>query len=159
MKEPYGALIKSHVGEFTELGLNIELEDEFRIVFSDGSAQVTFNTERYYQPSLMINITDAAGNTRILDLVKRVLDPNLAQRDKEQFQQLSTIYDYKNSSIDLLMVNGGLRSYIDILVTQAVHFLGEYRGIVFDLPADKALEYKEQTDAVMTSLGFSRKTR
>ena len=157
MQEPYGSVIESYVSEFAKLGLKIHSKDEFRIVFSDGSAEVTFGTERYYHPSLMINITDAAGNTRILEIVKRVLDPNLAQRDKEAFQHLNTIYDYKNTPVDLLTVNGGFRSYVEILVTQALHFLGEYRILAFHLPFDKALEYKKQTDAVMDSLGFAPK--
>jgi hypothetical protein len=154
MISPYGSAIESNVARLSALGYSKSSDTEYEVSFSNSTYSVSFSTERYYHPSVVVTLIDRMGEKFSMGLVREILEPAQFAKELEQLKAIRSQYhlDDKNSSKGTRAA--GVEAYMSFIVESVYKFLSIHRGELFTEDGNFLKQYQDMERARLKLLGL-----
>ena len=153
---PYGSAIGSYVARLSALGYLKSSDTDYEVSFSNGTYSLSFSTERYYHPSVVVTITDRKGERFSVGLVEEILEPAQRVKELEELKEIRFRYLLDDKTSDKNTWAAGIEAYMSLIMENLCNFLSAHADELFTEDAKFLKQYKELDLARLKAFGLPR---
>ena len=138
MMEPYGTVLRSMQADFLKIGFFKIHEDEYAMLFSDGTSKVELAvTDRHYHPSLAALYANKKGAYhRLAILADKMNSPEIKKQEFEDRNAVMEKYGLNSSDTPKTMLDHGYTASLRLSMQQLITFLATHKAALQALEPD-----------------------
>jgi hypothetical protein len=151
---PYGLAIESYVARLAAVGYLKSSDTDYELGFSNGMHSISFATERYYHPSVVVTLTDRKGEKFSLGLVREILEPEQFAKELEDLRAIRSRFHLDDKTSDQDTRAAGIEAYMSLIMENVCTFLSAHRDELFTEDGTFLKQYQELQRARLKLLGL-----